>query len=62
MNTYQDGRCWRCAALICLRGRFLRKYLRKYLRNRRLILIQASETVQLLRRLCADYPFGQRFS
>lgn len=35
---------------------------RLHLYNRNLIFILAFEAVQLLRRLCADYPFGHRFS
>jgi hypothetical protein len=35
---------------------------RLHLHNRNLIFILALEAVQLLRRFCADYPFGHRFS
>ena len=35
---------------------------RLHLHNRNLIFILASKAVQLLRRLCANYPFGHRFS
>lgn len=40
----------------------LRNGNRLHLQNRNLTFILASEAVKLLRRWCADFPFGHRFS